>query len=157
MTGSGLKRKKPFSGREKGLLVLGTAVLAIVAIRWMVVDFPQRVVADREVWMQQSVRDTLWLQGKRAALTCLSQQINGKPAITEGIPALNPPETLKVDSVIHKENTLFITVNFREHVQLLEWLLQVEASNPLRVTMLHLNDAMDKADIRLSGVDCYDL
>lgn len=157
MTESGLKRRKPFSSREKGLLVIGTAVLAVVAIRWMVVDFPQWVATDSEVWMQQWVRDTLWLQGKRVALTCLGQQKNGKSAITEGILALNPPETLKIASVIHKENAMFIAVNFHEHVQLLEWLLQVETSNPLRVTTLHLNDAMDKADIILSGVDCYDL
>lgn len=157
MKGKVLKRIRRFSGREKVLLIIGAALLAVSGLRLMVVDYAQWMAADREVQLQQSVRDARWLKAKRAALTCLSQQNNGSSAINEDISVLNPPATLTIASVIRKENTLFLTAHFREHAQLLEWLLHIEASSPLRVTMLNLSDAMDKADIMLSEVDCYDL
>lgn len=157
MTGRKLKSTRQFSAREKALLITGAAVLAVAGLKLMVVDFPQRVAADRDIWLQQSVRDTLWLKGKSAVLTCLSQQNNGTSVLDEGVSALNLPETLRIVSATQKENTLFISISFREHAQLLEWLLQTEASHPVRVTMLMLNDTMDKADIILSGVACHDL
>lgn len=151
-----LKKIKGCSTREKFLFFSAVGLIAV----WLIFKgevYPQRFVFDEEESAEESLTDADWLKINLPVLACLGQQNDGNSAIKKGASALNIPEAVEVISITQKDNTLFLDVKFPEHAELLEWLLKIEANTTLRVSVLNMNDAMNKADIILSEVGCYDL